>query len=363
MANNRSEQTDDQRLFKSAKTLEPADSFTIAAILGRDLPRNPGRQSPNSSTSSFEYFREDGTMPLPLRASNRMFDPVYQEVASVCQIRYRQGGCEVCFTTPPRRNGRDERTMRVCGLCASAICFPCFSAWLEVRIQAGQVRGLRCLNCIEPISNAEILLHCGEHLYRKHLYFLSKYAQGGNPHATWCPKDGCWRLLYAEQRALPRSVKFLTCPDCSTQVCANCELVAHSDAPCPTPNLEVGKRVRANLWRRLHTKKCPECSAHIQRSGGCSQMRCTSCETKWCWRCRGVFLEVSTGTRRRACICPQVHTALTWVTLTGGIIISVPILLVSSVFVLPPATIYYVAASPERRGSIRDYIFELGNRL
>lgn len=35
----------------------------------------------------------------------------------------------------------------------------------------------------------------------------------------------------------------------------------------------------------VYTKRCPKCQAGIKKSGGCSVIRCSRCDTPFCWVC------------------------------------------------------------------------------
>lgn len=274
--------------------------------------------------------------------------------------------CEICFNRP-------TTPLRHCPRCTAHICTPCFKAWLHVRIQYGSADHLTCLSCPEPITDAELRAVCGERAFRRCVYLRSRFAHRRDPTAAWCPIEGCWSLL---PKPAPGSSTVL-CPDCDQAVCSTCKAVAHDNTKCPTPTPSMGHRMASSVWYKLHTKKCPSCAVRIQRSGGCNQMHCTSCHTKFCWRCRGLLhlpsdllgpdpREPQGSTRSRplyGCICPRVHTTLSYIGVAGGLIVATPLALAVSIVVAPPALLMYAFLSDEHKRQVRKDIAALSRRF
>ena len=42
---------------------------------------------------------------------------------------------------------------------------------------------------------------------------------------------------------------------------------------------------RFEKWRKIHTKKCPNCHSDIEKNGGCNHMTCSHCHYEFCWLC------------------------------------------------------------------------------
>lgn len=356
----------DSASFVTSRLSNANESLRKPSLVPRKQQRRPSTTVKNvvdieslttldPTPSAHNALVDQLSTPLPLHYSNPI-TPLFQEDLSPEHTL----SCVVCFST-----SADD--MRTCPLCFISTCHECFSNWLDIRIHGGHSTELTCLKCISPIPPEEVRAYCGERLYKKHLYYLSKEQHRDNPYAVWCPNDGCWGLLQDSKRNVHSSVKELRCPDCDAVLCAKCFSFAHDDDKCPSPQFMLGQRALVHFWQRIHTKKCPKCSVRIQRAGGCSQMRCVSCQTKFCWRCRGLLhtamLNEFGETNLRLCICPKTTRAVIVIAAAGGALVALPLVLAATVVVGPPALVGYIALPPEKKAHIRLKISTFINRL
>ena len=86
--------------------------------------------------------------------------------------------------------------------------------------------------------------------------------------------------------------------------CSLCDQTAHAPTSCEDHRAwmqkikdeikdasdECGKDVDGNdlanaLWLKANTKKCPRCSALIEKDEGCNHMTCRKCRHDFCWIC------------------------------------------------------------------------------
>lgn len=279
-------------------------------------------------------------------------------------------GCEICYSE------NDVQQLRECERCHARTCLSCFRSWLNVRIQFGTAHNLTCAACPHPLSDTEIRDICGERAFRRCAYFRSRFALRADPDAVWCPVDGCWALLKDAVRDTPRFARSLCCPDCQSVLCRTCMALDHPDTPCTIPTSTLAGRARARAWQAFHTKKCPICSVRIERAGGCSQMRCASCHTKFCWRCRGVLyvndrssssFDPPSRNRRfsshHGCICPRIHSTMSWVTFTGTVIILAPFVLTAAAIAAPPALVIYIVLPKNRKRFVRRQVITFFRRI
>ncbi|CAL9689442.1 unnamed protein product [Knipowitschia caucasica] len=117
-----------------------------------------------------------------------------------------------------------------------------------------------------------------------------------------CPGPGCGAGLMAQDRRVECDIR----AGCGLVFCRDCCQDYHLGA-CPavegegpdigaplTPqgfavDTEASLRSRWDrdslLFIKESTKPCPQCSAPVQKNGGCSHMRCPLCQAEWCWVC------------------------------------------------------------------------------
>lgn len=185
-----------------------------------------------------------------------------------------------------------------------------------------------CLDRIPP-ADAFVLSGCGHSLHRPCLSVLLKdrlfrlesvkcYVGENDPKEVACGRciiDDDMKLVLSEadwaavsriraQRA-DRSLRF--CPRCPDQrveggsaaapalKCPQCELefcfvhaTAHAGASCSEYETRVDIAQEAGLSEtaiHLTAKRCPECSAWVERASGCNVINCASCGLSFCWLC------------------------------------------------------------------------------
>ncbi len=101
-----------------------------------------------------------------------------------------------------------------------------------------------------------------------------------------CPTPDCQELYRPAHTS-----RTFDCPQCWKSICAYCQVVAHGgDVPCL---VFQGRRLaqedvrKLEKWKANHgVKPCPKCTASIEKTeGSCNNIRCSSCETFFCWFC------------------------------------------------------------------------------
>ncbi|ODV62621.1 uncharacterized protein ASCRUDRAFT_25892, partial [Ascoidea rubescens DSM 1968] len=63
--------------------------------------------------------------------------------------------------------------------------------------------------------------------------------------------------------------------------CFKCGEKDHRPSSCFSTEYKSEKR--SNKWKFRFTKRCPNCYIVIEKTGGCSQMKCPSCQVKFDW--------------------------------------------------------------------------------
>jgi E3 ubiquitin-protein ligase RNF14 len=116
---------------------------------------------------------------------------------------------------------------------------------------------------------------------------------------VWCP-----RCEYPAFLVDGEGGRLALCGKCSFSFCCECRLAWHGLQPCA--NLatrwrqaddagraalrekygdRVVEEVQSSEWVLENTKHCPNCSASVQKNGGCNHITCMKCTYEWCWLC------------------------------------------------------------------------------
>ncbi|KAH9112144.1 hypothetical protein LEN26_013336 [Aphanomyces euteiches] len=170
--------------------------------------------------------------------------------------------CAICFET--------SQTKNLCGSssCSSLFCDNCVQMYLEIKIQDGQVRRIRCpgLGCTAILSSHHIHGYVSPELFMRYLELKEKVRSG-----RVCPPCG---------QPVTSTGRKINCNACHATTCGDCGEPYH---------LFACKDTSYKSWRQ-HTehdvRSCPNCFVDIEKQGGCTHMACTHCEFEFCWLCR-----------------------------------------------------------------------------
>ena len=113
---------------------------------------------------------------------------------------------------------------------------------------------------------------------------------------------------FRELRTLADDPKASSCPLCATinkpswlsnaVTCTGCDLeycadhgTAHAGRSCRafTKAQASDLALNADFLRSQKVHSCPQCSAPIEKNGGCMHMTCSRCKFEFCWMCRLVW--------------------------------------------------------------------------
>jgi ariadne-1 len=175
--------------------------------------------------------------------------------------------------------------------CKHWACNTCWTAYLSIKIQEGQVSHITCpaTRCSCVVTHDLIKARVPEKLFEKFLAFVTKSYVDQNPEVKWCPAPGCGKALHADQ--CHRGVGFCTC---GYRFCWQCSSEAHAPASC----IEIENWRKKNSddsetvhWIMTNTKQCPnpKCKTLVEKNGGCNHMICKNpgCKFEWCYVCQG----------------------------------------------------------------------------
>ena len=83
--------------------------------------------------------------------------------------------------------------------------------------------------------------------------------------------------------------EIFTCSTCQKKTCRLCDTEYHAGYDCDEIKLireNADLPIEAFLRDNAHkVKKCPTCSAAIEKNEGCQHMQCRFCHTHFCWLC------------------------------------------------------------------------------
>lgn len=98
----------------------------------------------------------------------------------------------------------------------------------------------------------------------------------------FCPGVDCDKCIQSPNTFL----KEVTCT-CGTVFCFRCKEPVHRPCECGDTRAwkELVEKEQANAqWLSIHTKICPWCNKHVERSTGCNFMSC-ACGKSFCYVC------------------------------------------------------------------------------
>lgn len=109
----------------------------------------------------------------------------------------------------------------------------------------------------------------------------------------WCPVPDCPSLIeYPDFHPQSSNVNLANVPIviCSQnhEFCYSCLYENHLPCPCWLVELWIKKcqdDSETVSWIQANTQACPQCSAQIEKNGGCNHMSCKKCKFDFCWIC------------------------------------------------------------------------------
>lgn len=192
------------------------------------------------------------------------------------------------------------------GNCGATLCQLCFTQWAKNRA-SGDNSGytqLKCWRC-----KADIDLETIKHIFQPQDFIeydnaLTRFYLEKEKNIIYCPGKDCPNAFIKPKiKKTKRQCRKSKCDNCETNFCCLCgELYTteHTKMKCgaykkwQTENDDNVKSM--NKWKKAKTnevKNCPKCKRTVERSSGCDDMKCTNCDTRFCWRCLHVKTEYS----------------------------------------------------------------------
>lgn len=174
--------------------------------------------------------------------------------------------------------------------CGHIYCRECIKGYIISKINENRIEP----KCFSPMITASVsqkgVQICGtiisepiiRKLLRDNVDVLSKYDRflvlNNNPNARECPK--CSAIKFGSISQLS-----MVCGACGTSYCFK-HAGAHPGETCEVYLKKVRlENIASDELLVKISKECPGCGLHIEKSSGCNHMKCTHCDTAFCWLC------------------------------------------------------------------------------
>lgn len=214
--------------------------------------------------------------------------------------------CKICFQD---KQGSQCTCFEGCG---HVFCKSCVAEYFEVRIKDGSVKNICCPeeNCTSEAVPSQVRELVSAELFSRYDSVLLSSLLDTMEDVLYCPRPVCQYPVAVEP-----GEKMATCPSCGYAFCIYCKMVYHGIEPCRFRSNEKRRLVEeycnaseerrlqmeqrygkkqlqalvdtslSETWLFNNSKKCPRCSAAIEKSDGCNKMVCGKCSTFFCWLC------------------------------------------------------------------------------
>ncbi|XP_058757064.1 E3 ubiquitin-protein ligase RSL1-like [Vicia villosa] len=172
--------------------------------------------------------------------------------------------------------------------CNHPFCTRCISKYVKLQRKDKVVK----LNCPDPqcslklkpqhlesILPKELIVEWESAIYESSISLKKK---------IYCPYKNCSVMMVNDGEEVVTSCE---CPSCHRLFCAQCKVPWHVDMSCRRfqkstkgqHEKELDEKFM-ELAKRKKWQKCPKCSMHVQRNGGCEHISCR-CGCNFCYKC------------------------------------------------------------------------------
>ena len=190
--------------------------------------------------------------------------------------------CSVCFTTVD--NPQNIIRLEYCG---HAYCLDC----IQLQVAPNAITfPLECAECSHPF----VWQDCVNLFQRTNITCQQLAATSlkgymmANKHAVRsCPTPNCDMVYVVSDDG-----KRFICSHCGIHLCTKCHDQYHDGLTCAM--YQAGKHGEKEFEEWLHEnprmrKRCPKCTAPIEKIEGCNNVFCEHCRTSICWVCLKFF--------------------------------------------------------------------------
>ncbi|XP_058791987.1 E3 ubiquitin-protein ligase RNF14-like [Phymastichus coffea] len=236
----------------------------------------------------------------------------YNDIQGLIDFEINLHECGICFE---KYFGKTCEKITPCG---HIFCKYCLTEFLTVRISERNINSnLVCpaTGCIENISFDQIRKLCSANLFHMYDKYLLEYKLISSGNLVYCPRKQCQSLV-----TLNEGENLASCFVCEYNFCAYCFKVYHGIMPCDMDSTEKIKIIEAyqngdvdtkknleklygkiqireivekkltNDYLKENTKICPTCKITISKVSGCNLIKCSQCQTHFCWLCNSKII-------------------------------------------------------------------------
>ncbi|XP_028323959.1 cullin-9 isoform X2 [Gouania willdenowi] len=195
--------------------------------------------------------------------------------------------CPVCLS--PRTDTETVQSLS----CMHYCCKACWQEYLTLRIE----QNLMSCNC--PITDCQAqptshfflsVLEDRDTVAKYQSALLRGFVQSCS-NLAWCTNpQGCDRILCQNGPGTSG-----TCSQCCWESCFSCSFPqGHCPASCSLMSQwmddggfyeGMSLEAQSKHLAKLISKRCPNCTAQIEKNEGCLHMKCAKCNHGFCWRC------------------------------------------------------------------------------
>jgi ubiquitin-protein ligase len=204
------------------------------------------------------------------------------------------GGGETKITATEKPNNEDEEDkdtkehelLCLHEQCGHALCVHCWSDYLQEQIRQF---GVNALHSVCPVANCNVVLpdsilsRFGGDMYVAHAidtHFVNQCVASSV--LVRCPQPRCNLVCSALS-----SAQIIDCA-CGHHYCFGCSHPPHAPASCENMNSWKARQTSEDataLFMRSFIKPCPNCKEPWSKPNGCNHVKCTKCNTDFCFTC------------------------------------------------------------------------------
>ncbi|EGS17219.1 uncharacterized protein CTHT_0065370 [Thermochaetoides thermophila DSM 1495] len=238
--------------------------------------------------------------------------------------------CGICLE--PKKGSVCHRMLD----CGHVFCVQCLQDFYNAAIKEGDIAAVRCLepgcakeraNAVsdkrrkkqaESVSPSELLqIPLDKDVVKRYVDLKYKIALETDKNTVYCPRSWCNGAARSKRHKKPQGLelpeasddedneeseeddeRLAICVDCNFAFCKRCKKSWHGPFVYCKRTVEEknqGQTIEdlATLeYIRRYTSPCPSCDAPVQKTAGCNHMRCSRCDTHFCYLC-SAWLEPS----------------------------------------------------------------------